>query len=174
MASSAQLRVKLSAGQTGANAFGGPTFSPTIDAVLTLANGTGVGQFDIPYFAERTVNASSNDDLDLAGVLTGAFGTTLTMAELVAIVVVNAPIDATQPPNVSNLTLGGGSNPFLGFLGGTTPIIGPIGPGGFFVIACGGAAGIGTVAAGTGDIFRVANGAGGAAKYQIAALARSA
>jgi len=88
--------------------------------------------------------------------------------------VINAPLDSTEAANVSNLTIGGATNPFVGFLGGTTPTIGPIRPGGFVVIGAADLGGIGSPVAGTGDILRIANGAGGTAKYQIAILGRSA
>jgi hypothetical protein len=100
------------------------------------------------------------------------FGTTITAAELVGLLVINKQIDGTA--NTTDLTIGAGSNPFLGFLGGTTPTIGPIKPGGVLCIAAPDAAGIGTVTASTADILRIANSSGAAATYQIAILARSA
>lgn len=172
MSLAAELLVRLTARQTGANDFGGPDFNPTLQALVQLADGVAAGQADLLFVDERSVNASSNDDIDLAGVLQSAFGQTITNAELVAILLINAP--KAGAANVSDLTLGGGSNPFLGFLAGTTPSVTPIKPGGIFLLACPGAAGIGTVTAGTGDILRVANGAGGTAKYQIAIVGRTA
>jgi hypothetical protein len=140
---------------------------------MQLASGTAAKQADIPFFDELSIAASSNSDIDLAGVLAGAFGNTLTMAELVALCIVNAPRDAAAAANVSSLTIGGGSNPVLSFLGGTAPNVGPIRPGGVLLLACPDAAGLGTVVAGTGDILRIANGAGGTAKVQIGIIARS-
>jgi len=105
-------------------------------------------------------------------VLTNAFGSVITAAEVVAIVVINAPQSGAA--NLSSLTIGGATAPFLGFLGGTAPTIGPIGPGGFVVIGCGSATGIGTVTATTADMLRIANGAGGAATYMVGIVARSA
>jgi len=166
-----EITAAIKAAQVGSSAFGGPSFMPTISAVLETTLGTGANQADILWTAQRTVNASTNDDIDLAGVLTNAFGATITTAELVAILIINAPLSGTA--NRSSLTSGGGTNPVTGFLGGTTPTVGPIRPGGFFLIGCGDAAGIGAVTAGTGDILRVANGAGGAATYQIAVIGRT-
>lgn len=168
---SASVRLRLAASQTGSNDFDGPSFAPALEAVMNLANGTGAGQADLLFVDQRSVNASSNDDIDLAGVLTSAFGTTITAAEVVGILVINAPRDGA--PNVSSLTIGGSSAPFLGFLGGTTPTIGPIGPGGFFFIGCPSASGVGTVTATTADLMRVSNGAGGTAVWQLGILARS-
>ena len=171
MSLSTEILVRLKATQNGPNDFGG-SFSPTMQALLQTAAGTGANQADILFIDERTVNSATNDDLDLAGVLTSAFGATITAAELVAVFVINARREGAA--NTTNLTIGGGSNPVVGFLGGTTPTIGPIRPGGFVMIGCGDAAGIGAVTASTGDILRIANSSGAAATYQIAILARTA
>lgn len=174
MALRAELLVRLTARETGANDFGGPAFEPTLELLMQLASGTGANQADIAFFDERSINAASNDDLDLAGALSSAFGATIAAAELVAILIVNKPRDPAAPANVSDLTIGGGANPVVGFLAGTSPAIGPIRPGGVLLLAAPAAAGLGLVTAATGDILRIANGAGGTAKVQVGILARSA
>lgn len=171
MTINAHVKASINLSQVGANAFGGPQFNALLDAALALTNGTGANQADIAYIAERTVNTASNDDIDLAGVLSDALGTTVAAAELVAIMVKNVQKDGTA--NTTDLTIGAGSNPMIGFLG-ATHTLGPIRPGGFFMLACGDASGIGAVTAGTGDILRVANSSGATNKYQICLLARSA
>ncbi|MAQ82248.1 MAG: hypothetical protein CMH12_03335 [Maritimibacter sp.] len=172
MTLSCDLSVRLKASQRGSSDFGGDRFTPTVAAAIQLASGTGAGQADILFVDERTVSASSNDDLDLSGVLADAFGATIAAAEIVAILVINGPISGE--PNLSDLTIGGASNAFEGFLGGTSPTVGPIKPGGVFLLAAGDAAGIGTVGAGSTDELRISAGAGGDATYQIAIIARSA
>lgn len=169
---SATLVAQLRANQVGANDFGGPNFTPEIQAILNFTNGTGANQANILWADQRTIATAANDDLDLNGVLTNAFGATVSAVELVAIIVINAPRSGAA--NTTNLTIGGGANPVTGFLGGTTPTIGPIRPGGFVFLGCGDAAGLGAVTAGTGDILRIANSAGASATYQIAILARNA
>lgn len=169
---SSTVRVRVAASQTGSNDFGGPAFSPEMETAINLANGTGPNQADLLFVDERTVAASTNDDIDLNGVLSQAIGGSFTAAEIVAIVIINAPKSGTA--NLSSLTIGGGTNPFLGFLSGTTPAIGPIGPGGHLSIGSPGATGLGTVTAATADILRIANGAGGPATYQIALIGRTA
>ncbi len=143
-----------------------------ISKTLNLTDGTTASKADLIFVDQRSVAASSNDDLDLAGVLSDVNGTVITFAELVAVLVINAPI--TGSANTTDLTIGVGSNPFLGFLGGTTPTIGPIKPGGVFMLFAGDAAGIGTVGAGTADILRIANSSGATATYQICLIGRSA
>lgn len=170
---SAELSIGFKASQSGGNnSFGSTYWNGVMSLIQGFTAGTTANKFDQLYMAERTVNASTNDDLDLSGVLTDIFGAAIAAAELVGIILINAP-KAGSPANVSNLTLGAGSNPVVGFLGGPTPTVGPIKPGGCFVLMNPDATGLATITAGTGDILRIANGSGGAATYQIALLMRS-
>lgn len=165
----AALSLNLSMGQAGVNAtFGGPFFNGSISLVAALANGTIANKFDLGYIAERSVNASSNDDIDINGVLTDSLGNAMSMVELAALLIVNAPKDPTAAANLSTLTIGGGSNPVFTALPPTIP------PGGAILLFGPSAAGIIGVTAATADILRIANGAGGTNKYQIAILGRSA
>lgn len=170
------LTAKVSAGVTatftGTSSVGGQSFSPKVEKIIQLANGTAANQADLIYAAERTVGDGSDDDIDLNAVLTDAFGATITAVEGVSLMVINQQADGTA--NTTDLTIGAGTNPWEGFLGGTTPTIGPIKPGGMFMIAAGDAAGIGTITATTADILRITNSAGAANSYQIAFIARSA
>lgn len=169
----ATLVAQLRATQLGTNDFGGgATFTPDISAVINLTNGTAAGQANLLWADERTVSSASNDDLDLNGVLTSAFGATISAVELVALLVINAP--KTGAANTTNLTIGGATNPVTGFMGGTTPTIGPIRPGSFVFLGSSDVAGFGAITASTGDILRIANSSGAAATYQIAILARNA
>ncbi len=174
MAVTASFRAMMAASITGTSVFGNtPNWAAQMDESISLTSGTAADQCDKLYWAERTVNSASNDDLDLSGVLTDPLGAAITQVELVAILLINKPRAGT-PLNTTNLTIGAGSNPMIGFLGGTTPTIGPIRPGGVFLLGCPDAAGIGVVTAGTGDILRIANSSGAANTYQIAILGRSA
>lgn len=159
--------------QVGALNFGvSPAWSGAIDYSLALSAGLLAGQFDCGYMAERSVNASTNDDIDLNGVLTDALGQVLSPTKLVALMIVNKP-KAGTPANTSNLTVGGAANPVL-ILGGTTPTFSALKPGDALMLASVDLAGICTITAATGDLLRVANGAGGVAKYQIAIFGRTA
>ena len=171
MALKTKIRVSLAPEQTGSHDFGGPVFDKEMFAAMTFLDGVGALQADLLFMDQRSVLTGANDDIDLAGVLLNAFGQTITTAELVGVFVINAPI--TGAPNTTNLTIGGGTNPVTGFLGGTTPTIGPLRPGAVVFLACPDAAGLGSVVAGTGDILRIANSAGATANYQIAILGRS-
>ena len=166
----ATLTAKIVASQTGDNAFA-DKFTPAIEKVQSLTDGTTANKADLMYVDERTVASATNDDIDLSGSLTDAFGVTITAAEIVAVLIINGPISGAA--NTTDLTIGAGTNPFIGFLGaGDT--IGPIKPAGMFMIGAGDADGVGAVTAGTGDILRIANSSGASATYQIAIIARSA
>jgi hypothetical protein len=157
--------------QTGGGDFGGP-LPFEMQSVINLATGTAAGQANLVWLDERTVASATNDDLDLNGVLSTAFGATIAAVELVALFVINAPKSGTA--NTTNLSIGGGSNPVVGFLSGTTPVIGPIRPGSFVFLGSSDAAGYGAITASTGDILRIANSSGAAATYQIGIIARNA
>lgn len=172
MALSTNILARLKATQTGANDFGNDKFTPTMEAVLQTTDGTTANKADILFIDERSVATGANDDIDLAGALSDAFGATITAAEVVAIFVINKAKDGTA--NTTDLTIGNAAAPFVGFLGGTTPTIGPIKPGGFVMLGAGDAAGLGTVTATTADELRIANSAGATATYQIAIVARTA
>lgn len=172
MAVTSSFSIKIEAKQSIANEFGSSADERLMRVSQALADGTTGAKADLMYIAERTVADGANDDIDLAGALVDTFGTTITMAEVVAVCVINQQQDGTA--NTTDLTIGGATNAFVGFLGGTTPTIGPIKPGGVFFIAAGDAAGIGAVTGGSTDELRVANSAGAAATYQIGILARSA
>jgi hypothetical protein len=124
------------------------------------------------YTATPTIAASANLDLDLSGVLTNAFGQVLAFAKLTTIFIINAPI--LGGVNTTNLTIGAGTNPVVGYLGGTAPTIGPLRPGDVLLRHSNDVAGLCNVTAATADILRIANSAGAAASIQVMILGRSA
>jgi len=134
---------------------------------LYWPTGTGLSQSDKIFHDTRTVNASTNDDVDLAGVLTDPFGVALTFARIKAMIIARS-----DPTNPNNLTIGNGSNPFLTWVGAAAHTI-TIRPGGLFVLAAPDATAY-AVTAGTGDILRIANGSGSAVTYDLILVGASA
>lgn len=167
MTISAKVLTRIEATQTDGDA----SWTPVLQKAVALANGTGAGQVDLVYAEEREIASASNLDLDLAGGLEDGLGNTLTFAELVAVAIVNQAEDGTA--NTTAITVGGGSNPFDGFWGTAGDQI-VLNPGDGFMVWGSGAAGIGAVVASTGDILRIANASGAAAKVQVMILGRSA
>lgn len=164
---SAELQVIFKANQTGSNDLGNPSFDPSLKKILQFASGVAANQADLIFTDTRTVNSASNDDIDLAGVLSSAFGATLTFAEIVGIIISSAAA------NTTTLTIGAGSNPWISMWIATGDGI-IVGPGGIFINFAPNASGLGAVVASTGDILRVANGSGASATYDIVILGRSA
>lgn len=164
----AEILARLKISQTGSNDFGGPEFKPVLETLIQLTDGTLVNQANLAFVDERPLASGATDSLDLAGVLSDAFGQTIAAAELVALMIINKPRAGT-PVNTTDLTIGGGTN---GVFASSMPFV--LKPGAVFLLAAGDAAGIKTVSAGTADILTIVNGSGAASKYQIAALARTA
>lgn len=131
---------------------------------IALANGTGSGQADKLFSDTRALSSGGSDNLDLAGSLTDAFGATLTFVTIKAIII------ESDEANTVNLTVGGGSNPFINWVGDATDVV-VIKPGGLFVLV---APQTGyAVTASTGDILKILAGAA-AVSYRIHIIGTSA
>lgn len=133
-----------------------------------FSTGVLAGQADKIFADTRTITASSNDDIDLAGVLVDALGATITFARIKAIVV------RASAGNTNNLVMGGGAtNPVVTILTGTTPAL-TIRPGGSFVLIAPDAVGY-VITAATADILRFTNGgAGSSVTYDLIIIGASA
>ena len=117
-------------------------------------DGGGANQVDKLWHDQRTLTASSAEDLDLAGALVDAYGTTLTFTTVKLIAVYAAAA------NTNNVVVGGAAaNTFVGPFSDATDQV-EVPPGGCFLVTHPAAAGW-TVTAGTGDILEVTNSAGG-------------
>ena len=118
----------------------------------TTADGTGLDQADIMWHDSRTLAATS-EDLDLAGTLTGSFGTTVTFAKVKGILIKNTSTTATEILSVG----GAAGNQFVNWVSATNDEIN-IGPNGVFLLFNPSAAGY-AVTAGTGDLLKIDAGA---------------
>ena len=155
MALSASIQVRVAASHTGALDNGSLEANHLLEKLFTLANGPAADQADLVFSDTRTLNASANEELDLAGVLTDAFGAAITFAKVKAILVI------ADAANTNDVIIGGAaSNAFIGFFGDATDTV-KARPGGFAALACPGA-GV-TVTAGTGDKLKLANSGGSTA-----------
>lgn len=142
---------------------------------IMLRTGTGAGQADKLWYDERTLAASATEDLDFAGVLTDTFGVTFTLARVKALIIVAAPKDPSATQNTNNVVVGGASATQWAALLGTTGTV-TLRPGALLVAAAGEADATGyAVAAGSTDLFKVANSAGSTSvTYQIIVIGASA
>lgn len=162
----ANIDLHIRAKQTGAADLGTPSMLAEIDKSMEFAAGTAaVGQSNVLFSDERTLNASANEDLDLAGVLADALGATITAAEVVAVYIEAAA------GNTNNVIL---SQPASNGVAGIFSAAGDglaIGPGDCFLLTR--RNGVAVVAA-TGDKINIANsGAGTPVTYKILLLGRT-
>lgn len=137
-----------------------------VQAAITLANGTGANQADRIFTDTRTVTTGATDSLDVAGSLTDAFGATITMARIKAILI------RAASGNTTDLQLTRpASNGVPLFAAASDAIV--IRPGGCLLWCAPDATGI-AVTAGTGDLINVVNGSGASATYDIVIVGASA
>lgn len=132
----------------------------------SLANGTGLDQADQFYMVSGTVAAGTPVDIDLAGSLSNAFGSTVTFARLKGIVIQNKTTTAG-----AILQVGAGSNPI------TSPWLASgdgvnVGPDGVFMLWNPSAAGY-AVTATSADILRLTS-ASGTISYELYLIGASA
>ena len=139
-----------------------------LKAAYGFQNGTGttVGNADLLWSDRRSINASSNEDLDFAGSLTSAFGATLTFARIKAIMVKAA---STNANNVVITRPASNGVPLFSAASDAISVL----PGGLFLWVAPGA-GV-TVTASTGDLINISNsGSGTAVSYEIVVVGASA
>jgi hypothetical protein len=137
-------------------------------ARATLTTGTGANQADMLWHDTRTIAASGDEDLDLAGVLVNGLGDTQTFARVKA-VMVSAAAANTNTVNVTADAAAGVPGLFLALGDGIV-----VRPGGMFLWVAPDATGA-VVTATTGDLLNVANsGAGTSVTYSIIIIGASA
>jgi hypothetical protein len=131
------------------------------DYSQNLSDGNGANQAQQQWHDQRTIAPSGNDDLDLAGVLTNAFGALVTFTKIKALIIRGAAA------NANDVVVGGAAaNQLLTLFGSATDKV-KVKPGGILILLAPDANGYG-VTAGTGDILRIANGgAGTSVTYDI-------
>lgn len=128
-------------------------------ALVEFANGTGANQANAVYVDEFSIASADNTTYDLAGSLEDALGQACVFTAIKAIYVEAAGA------NTTNLTIGNGTNPFVGpFDDGTATVT--LKPGACLLVTDPSAAGW-TVGAGTADVIKIANGSGATATGRI-------
>ncbi|RWD00506.1 MAG: hypothetical protein EOS73_25480 [Mesorhizobium sp.] len=161
------LQAKISGVQSSSHDLGALEFQPNLAFVKALTNGTGANQADLLFADTRTLAASATEDLDLAGVLTDAFGAVITMVEVVAILI------TADAANTNNVVVGDATSP-VPLFGGTNGSF-AVKPGGMFMAVAPNAAGLFTVGAGSTDDLKITNSSSGTGvTYSIVVVGRSA
>lgn len=108
-----EARLNLDFTFSGSGDLGTPKQRVLIEELLQLVPGTAaVNQANCFFSDTRALSSGGTEDLDLAGVLTDAFGATITAAEIVLIYI-------KSHAAAVNLTIGAATAPFAGPLGAT-------------------------------------------------------
>jgi hypothetical protein len=156
MALQTLVSLNVQASQDSALDLGKAAFTAAKTYSTSFMNGVAAGQSNKLFTDTRTVAASSNDDLDLNGVLTDAFGGSLALLRVRALIVVAAA------GNTNDVVVGGAAaNPWLAPFGSGTDKV-KVKPGATLALFAGIAdATSWVVVPTTGDILRVANGGAG-------------
>lgn len=167
------LKLKVTENVSG-NVFSDVWWEGDFNYLRTFLDGVDAGEANRLVMLERTVASGTNDDIDLNGSIIHPVHGLINAAEIVGFIVANRRASASGAANTTNLTIGGGANNATdAFITGTTKTIGPIRPGGFVMFFDPDASGIGSVTAGTADIFRVANSVGASCTYVVIFLLRT-
>lgn len=166
MSLASRIVAQIDATQTGALDLGSASAKIAAGIALQLASGVGANQADLVFSDERTISASSSENLDLAGVLVDGLGATLTFAKIKALLVV------ADAANTNDVVIGNAaSNGFVGPFGAATHTL-AVKPGGVALVACPGTGW--SVTPSTGDILKVANSGGTTSvKYRIIVVGTS-
>lgn len=150
----AAVKAAVSAQYASALEFGSAEQSLKYAASHAFTDGTGANQAQKLFTDQRTLSASANESLDLSGVLADVFGAAITFTKIKAILVKAAD------GNTNDVVLGGAaSNAWVGPFGASTHTV-AVKPGGTVMFVAPDANGY-AVTAGTGDLLKVANSAGG-------------
>lgn len=149
------LRLAVAAKLTSPLDLGTAVAPVSADYSVSLADGSAVGQANRVFADTRSLSASATEDLDLAGVLTDAFGAAITFARIKAMVIKAAA------GNTNNVIVGGASaTQFLSWVGAATHTL-TLRPGATLALIAGEADATGyVVGAGTADLLKIANSGG--------------
>jgi len=161
MSQSATISVAVSVEQSSSGDIN--TALNTITQALTtqLLDGTGADQANQAFSDERTLAASTSENLDLAGGLTDVFGSAITFTKIKAMAVF------AGANNGDNIEVGGaGSNGFDSWVGASGDKVN-VPPGGMLLLTAPDLAGL-SVTASTGDLLTINNTDSGASgTYKI-------
>ena len=160
------IALSLDLTDSGSGDLGSPKVRVSVSKALALIEGTdATNKANLLFSDQRTLAASANEDIDLAGALENAFGSTITAAGSVAIFI-SAAAGNTNNVNITRPA----ANSFVGpFLAASDGIAIKPGEWQLFASQSGWA-----VTAATGDLINIANSAGSTSvTYDIVIVGRT-
>lgn len=159
--------VRLIMSLTGSADFGAPVSSVDYSKTVDFTSGTGAGQADLNWSDQRTLGTGATEDLDLAGVLTNAFGTSLTFVKVKGVLLYAATANTTV------LTISRVATTGFGLFDADGDAM-KLYAGGFFAWCAGTGNNGAAVTATTDDTLTVTNAAGASATYDVHIFGTSA
>lgn len=159
--------ISLRADVSGVNDIDNPVWKPLLRGYLFFSHGFLASEADLVFADTRDVASGDTDVLDLAGGLVDPFGDPMPFAQIAGVIFL------ADRKNTTILTVGGsGSNSW------STPWRASgdgmkLFPGGAIVNATTHEDGIGAVVENVGDLLRVTNAAGAAARYTVLIVGRT-
>jgi len=167
MALTATVELNVTGTQTNPLDLGTAALPFALSSLVPLTSGTAAGMADRVFTDTRTLGISATEDLDLAGVLTDAFGALITFVKIKALII-KAAAGNTNNVNLSRPAGATGVPLFLAVSDGI------IIPPGYTFAWFGSGTGI-TVTPSTGDLITLTNsGAGTGVTYDIVIIGTSA
>ena len=166
MALTASLGLTVTGTQTSALDLGTAALPFSLSSTVDLTSGTAAGQADRVFTDTRTLGISATEDLDLAGVLTDAFGALITFVKIKALII-KAAAGNTNNVNLSRPAGATGVPLFLAVSDGIVI------PPGYTFAWFGSGTGI-TVTPASGDLITLTNsGAGTGVTYDVVVIGTS-
>jgi hypothetical protein len=163
----AAIQFSVTGRHTGTADLGTPVMPFGLSSAIALTDGTAAGMADRVFSDTRTLGVSATEDLDLAGVLTDAFGALITFAKLKALII-KAAAGNTNNVNLSRPAGATGVPLFLAISDGLVI------PPGYTFAWFGSGTGI-TVTPASGDLITLTNSAGGTGvTYDVVIIGTSA
>ena len=157
----ATIAISLAASYSNSLDIGSVNYQPNFNSNFVFNDGIGANQAKILFTDTRTLAASANESLDLAGVLLDAFGNTIIFDRIKAIIV------TADPTNTNNVLFGGAATAQAAPWFGTVTDTLVVRPGGCIALIAPDAVGY-DVTATTADLIKIANsGAGTGVNYTI-------
>ncbi len=158
-------QIRLQVSSTGQLGVGLTTVTNPVseDYTQLFSSGTGASQASNIYHAERTITASSSEDLDLNGTLLNGFGVTLSFTKIRALIIHAAAA------NTNDVVIGGVNTTITSIFSDTSDKL-KIKPGGTLLLTAPAAAGY-ALTAGSADVLTVANSSSGTSVvYDVIAI----
>jgi len=159
----ASIKLILTAALAGNTDLGVNEYNLPFSRTLAFANGDALDKANQIWSDTITIAASTTLDIDLAGGVINALGSTLTFTKIKAIMV------SARTANTNNVVIGGDSNGLVNWVGAANDLVN-VRPGGLFLIAAPDLTGY-AVTAGTGDVLQIANsGAGTSVVFDLVVI----